>query len=240
MGLISAKNFSRSPRHWAIIGRATAGKSTFLTAMAERILVVDTEGRGRELQGINGADIFFPDIEDRQDTLAISRAIRDSAGDIRQAGIGLIAVDSISAIFKRGAAEAMASNARGLNKNRSSAFVDKSLDMRLIQDSIVSLGTDVAMIWHLETGRDNNAREKTSQSVSEVERGRLTRSLNAVVEIEHAHGKRIAKIRWARGNRSAIGLEFEDTEGFWRGVPDRIDAAVQKIGSVGTVLPCSA
>ncbi len=71
MALIRAKDIARTPRHWALVGKRLVGKSTFLTAMSKRLLIVDTEGRGREMEGVNGCEVFFPDVVDRQDPLAI-------------------------------------------------------------------------------------------------------------------------------------------------------------------------
>lgn len=75
MALIRARDIERAPRHWALVGSRLAGKSTFLTAMSKTILVVDTEGRGREIEGVNNCEVFFPDVPDRQDPLAMSQVI---------------------------------------------------------------------------------------------------------------------------------------------------------------------
>lgn len=79
MALIRARDIERAPRHWALVGSRLAGKSTFLTAMSKIILVVDTEGRGREIEGVNGCEVFFPDVPDRQDPLAMSQTLRRDA-----------------------------------------------------------------------------------------------------------------------------------------------------------------
>lgn len=231
MALIRAKDISRAPRHWALVGNFLVGKSTFLTAMSKRILIVDTEGRGREMEGVNNCEVFFPDVVDRQDPLDISQTIRRHAQDIRDAGIQLIAIDSLTPVYKRMAAEALAKNDRKINKNRSSAFVDKANAIRLFQDAAVSLGTDVAMIWHYETGRDGNGKEIVNQTISDMERKKLARSLNGIIELGVNKGVRVARIIWSRaGGNSLRGVEIVDTEGFWKGVPDKIDHLFAEAG----------
>jgi hypothetical protein len=231
MALIRARDSARAPRHWALIGPRLVGKSTFLTAMAKTILVVDTEGRGREIDGVNNCEVFLPDVLDRQDPLAISQALRRDARDIQEAGIQLIAIDSLTPIYKRMAAEALAKNERRLNKNKSSAFVDKANAIRLFQDAAVSLGTDVAMIWHYETGRDGNGKEIRNQTISEMERQKLARSLNGMIELKREKNRRVARIVWSRaGGRALQGVEIEDAQGFWKGVPEQIDALFAEAG----------
>ena len=231
MALIRARDIERAPRHWALVGSRLAGKSTFLTAMSKVILVVDTEGRGREIEGVNGCEVFFPDVPDRQDPLAMSQALRRDAQDIRDAGIQLIAIDSLTPIYKRMSAEAVAKNERKANKNLSIAYVDKANAIRLFQDAAVSLGTDVAMIWHYEAGRDGNGKEVVNQTISDVERQKLARSLNGIIELQAEKGRRIARIVWSRaGGNSLRGVEIEDAQGFWRGVPEQIDALFAEAG----------
>lgn len=227
MSLIPASSVHRIPRHWALVGFSRAGKSTFLTAMSQRILIVDTDGRGVEIQGVNGAEIFLLDLQDKQDPLAISQAIRRDAAEIHESGIQLMAVDTLTPIYRRSAAEAVAKNDRNVNKNRSSAFVDKANAIRLLQDSSVSLGLDIAILWHLEEKRDANARQVVDHTISASERKKLYRSLNAVILIENKNGRRSATVKWAR----AIGVPsepmvFYDEEGFWKGVPEKIDQAI--------------
>ncbi len=231
MALIRARDIERAPRHWALVGSRLAGKSTFLTAMSKTILVVDTEGRGREIEGVNNCEVFFPDVPDRQDPLAMSQVLRRDAQDIRDAGIQLIAIDSLTPIYKRMSAEAVAKNERKTNKNMSIAYVDKANAIRLFQDAAVSLGTDVAMIWHYEVGRDGNGKEVVNQTISDVERQKLARSLNGIIELQAEKGRRTARIVWSRaGGNSLRGVEIEDAQGFWRGVPEQIDALFAEAG----------
>lgn len=227
MGLIAARSLPY-PRHWALIGRRSSGKSTFLTAMAQKILVIDLEGRAREIEGVNGAQVMTLDLPDRHDAFQISREIGANAQEIHQQDIRLIGVDSLTTILKRDNAAAMTTNQRGLLKNSAAAFVDKSLNLRLIQESAVSLGLDIALIWHLEEGRDSRGQTKVDQTVGPMERERLRRSLNAAIVLEHKNGRRTARISWSRSFGNTLqAVQVEDTLGFWKGVPEQLDLLLQ-------------
>ena len=69
------------------------------------------------------------------------------------------------------------------HKNRMSGFKDKALAMRLLQDSIGAWGTDVLYVYHLQSGRDANAQEVTTATVSRTELARLQRSLNVQLRV---------------------------------------------------------
>ncbi|MCB0236563.1 MAG: hypothetical protein KDG58_20450, partial [Anaerolineae bacterium] len=102
---------------------------------------------------------------------------------------------------------------------------DKALAMRLLQDSITGWGTDVLWIYHLQSGRDANAQEVTTATVSRTELARLTRSINLQLEIaEGADGRRSIKVIWARRGRSSLSID--DPSGSWEGMPERIEEAV--------------
>ena len=228
MAIVSASSFSRLPRKWGIVGPKMVGKSTFLTAMARKILIVDTEGRGSEINGIHDCEVFLLGVDDHQDPFAVSQALRQDAAEIRTLGIDLIAIDSLTPVYRRFSAEAMVKNDRKLQKNRSAAFVDKAGAIRLFQDSAVSLGTDVAFIWHYEKVRDDQARLVRKQTISEMEREKLIRSLNAVIELRHESGTRVASVLWSRAHgKLATPIEFVDREGFWKGIPEAIDRALR-------------
>ncbi len=81
------------------------------------------------------------------------------------------------------------------------------------------------MIWHYETGRDANGKEVVNQTVSDMERQKLARSLNGIIELSVHKGSRVARIIWSRAGGSDLrGVEIMDTAGFWKGVPEQIDS----------------
>ena len=97
--------------------------------------------------------------------------------------------------------------------------------MRLLQDAVTGWGTDVLWVYHLQTGRDANAKEVTTATVSRTELARLTRSINLGLELtEGQGGQRGVKVTWARRGRA--GLTLWDDTGTWEGMPEAIERAV--------------
>ncbi len=139
--------------------------------------------------------------------------------------IQLFAIDSLTAILEGEVALAMEGNSRGLNKNRAAAFADKSNAIKLLQDAMTQAGTDTALIWHLQDRRDNNAQKTVRQTLPETERKSLKRSLNAVLRLyKTAQGQRAVRVTWSRAQGNGLkNLEILDTQGNWRGVPERLD-----------------
>ena len=103
-------------------------------------------------------------------------------------------------------------------------FQDKALAMRLMQDSIGAWGTDVLYVYHLQRGRDANAQEVTTATVSRTELARLQRSLNVQLRSVDDHGKRGLHVDWARRGRADLTL-WDDT-GIWQGMPEKLEAAI--------------
>ncbi len=216
---------TRIPRHWGIVGFPDTGKSTFLAAMAKRILLVDADHRGSELSRHAGILTLGDDPAIHCDPYRIAQAVRADHQAIQQEGIQLFAIDSLTAIVEGSIALAMEGNTRGVNKNRAAAFSDKSNAIKLLQDAMAQVGTDTAVIWHLQDRRDNNARETIRQTLPDTERKSLKRSMNALLHLyKTPQGQRAVRVTWSRAHGDALKhLEIPDTEGRWRGVPEQLD-----------------
>ena len=104
------------------------------------------------------------------------------------------------------------------------SYKAKALALRLLQDAVTAWGTDTLWIYHTRQGLDGHAREVESTTISAVDLARLRRSLNMTLRVI-AHGdKRGIVVDWARRGRS--GITLWDETGAWRGMPERIEAAV--------------
>lgn len=211
------------PRQWGLVGFAGTGKSTFLAQLRQPLLVIDADGRFNEVADLCKGPLVLSDSpNDSRDGLAIAKALHSE--DLT--GVGTVVLDSITPILRLTIAMAMEGNSRGENKNKAAAFQEKANQLRLIQDSMVRPGVDSVIVWHYEKGRDENGKEQKNQTVSRTEGERLMRSLNVVIELakdESTH-QRYAKVVWSRVGKK--GIVIPDTEGFWKGVPARIEAAL--------------
>lgn len=216
------------PRHWGLRGRAGAGKSTFLTALRGPILIIDADQRGEEVASRSSVEIRPLSLigYENTDPFIIAETLINNRKEIAGA-FRTIAVDSVTSMISPATALAMEGNRRGLNKNKAAAFLAKAQVFKLIQDPIASMGTDVIYIWHEEVSHNNNGQQFKRQSVSEIERGRLQRSLNAVLTIERGQRskQRCIQIEWSRSGHGQ-GQVFIDTVGNWVGIPEQIDAAL--------------
>ena len=209
------------PRRWGIYGYANAGKSTFLSALHQPLLVIDPDGRFSEVAGrCRGPRSLSDNPREHRDPLAIHRIL--SSNDCSQ--FATVALDSLTAILEPLKAAIMEENARGMHKNKSAPWSQKAAVLRMIVDSMVGCGRDMTLIWHSEDGSDAYGKQQMHQTLPKVEGKRILRCLNAVIRLEHANGRRMARVTWSRNG--VQGVVIEDTDGYWRGVPERIEQAL--------------
>ena len=155
---------ARSIRKWGIYGRYMSGKSSFVACMRQPILLFDFDHRFEEVSRVYGIDVYKAgNSDDSMTPLELYEWTQDNRLDIRNLGIGTVVVDSITPYIKQQNAAAMEANKAGRNKNKMSAFVHKSNAMTLLQDTIISLGVDVAFLWHLEQHRNDRGDVQVDQ-----------------------------------------------------------------------------
>ena len=191
--------------------------------MAGPILVVDADHRFAEVAPIAAGEGFelSEHPADHVDARRITELLR---ANMPGAGVRTVVIDSLTAIITPLVSEAVLANDAGENKNRISAFKGKALSMRLLQDAVTGWGCDTLWIYHHRDARDGQAKAVQATSISAVELARLRRSLNMQLSIVQDGNRRGVKVDWARRGRSGVSL-WDDT-GCWRGMPERIEAAV--------------
>ncbi len=211
------------PRLWSLAGAAGSGKSTFAATMRAPLVLIDADHRFTEVLQLVKGDVFnlsdTPADHVVPDTIA-ARLAENMPG----AKVGTIVIDSLTAIIAPLTMQAIVDNENGKNKNRMAAFVDKAVAMRQLQDAVTRWGCDVLWIWHLQQGRDDQAKKVTKATISDTEIERLRRSLNVQLEIVIEGTKRGIKVAWARQGRSGQTI-FDDT-GTWIGMPEKIEASI--------------
>jgi hypothetical protein len=211
------------PRQWALVGYPGAGKSSFAAQMAGPLLVVDSDHRFAEVADKAAGEVYelSDNPADNVDAERIAALLKQN---MKGSGIKTVVIDSLTSILSPLVVEAIMDNDAGRNKNRVSAFKDKALALRLLQDTITGWGTATLWVYHLRSGMDGQAAQRENTSISAVELARLRRSLNMELRVMVDGQKRGVRIDWARRGRS--GLTLWDESGAWQGMPERIEQAV--------------
>lgn len=208
-------------RQWAIVGAPGSGKSTFAAQMAAPLLVIDSDHRFNEVAALAGE--VYELSSNPADNVNAERIADLLKENMAGSGVKTVIVDSLTSILSPLVVEAIMDNDAGRNKNRVSAFKDKALAMRLLQDTITGWGCNVLWIYHLRSGLDGQAVQRETTSISTVELARLRRSLNMQLKVVQEGERRGIKVEWARKGRS--GLILWDETGIWQGMPERIEQA---------------
>lgn len=211
------------PRHWILVGYAGSGKSTFATQMRTPLLPIDADHRFGEVVHLAQGDVF--ELSDNPaDSVDPETVYRLLDQNMPGSGVATIVVDSLTTIITPKVIQAVMDNDAGRNRNRMAAFKDKAMSMRLLQDAVTRWGTDTLWIYHLQDGRDEQAREVTRATLSATERARLYRSVNLELHMVQQDGRRGIKVVWARRGRS--GMILWDDSGKWAGMPEKVEEAV--------------
>jgi hypothetical protein len=213
-------------RMWALIGEATTGKSTFLAACRDPLVVIDPDGRfldlAQEMQA-QGRDALSLSNKpaDHHDALAIQKALE---ANMPKANVATIGLDSMTALLEPLVARIMEEIERGLHTNKAAAWQPKSRLLRLIVPAMTKWGTDVIFIYHEQDHRDHKGQEGVRRTVSALEEARMLMNLNARIKLGFVDGgERYAEVIWSRTGRT--GKVF-DAQGMWEGVPEQIDALI--------------
>lgn len=210
------------PRLWALVGFPGSGKSTFAAAMRGPLLVIDADQRFREVLRLAGE--VYQLSETPSDNADPERIAALLAVNMPGADVGTIVIDSLTTIIAPLVTQAVLDNDAGRNKNKMAGFKDKALAMRLLQDAVSRWGTDTLWVYHLQAGRDENAKAQTTATVSKTELARLLRSINLQLEVIQEGDRRGVKVAWARRGRA--GMTLWDASGRWAGMPGKLEAAV--------------
>ena len=164
-------------RLWALVGFPGSGKSTFAMQMRGPVLAIDADQRVDEVARLAKEGVY--QLSDTPaDNVSVERIAAHLRANMPGSDIKTIIVDSLTAIMAPLVTQAILDNDAGANKNRMAAWKDKALAMRLLQDSVGMWGTDALYIYHLQAGRDDKAREVTTETISRTEQARLYRSIN--------------------------------------------------------------
>lgn len=210
-------------RHWALIGAALGGKSTFAAQMRGPNLVIDADHRFAEMVRAHGCDALAIS-EDPSDNVDVARIVACLEDGVPGAGVKTITVDSLTAIISPVVQRALLANMHEENKNKAAAWAEKATTMKILMDGVTRWGTDTLFIWHEEKGRGAKGEEEVKETLSDTERDRLTRCLDVELRIVGDNGKRGIEVAWSRYGKSGVTL-WDDTK-TWQGMPEKVEAAI--------------
>lgn len=215
---------NRNPRHWLLISRRGEGKSTFAAAMSPEYLVGDLDGRWKEQEDrAPGKSHVIKENRPVQLVKAMDSLLPSLFGKVQTViyDSGTAVLDFVQAMGRLQADEAKASKTKFNNDtlNRQKADI-----MRALRLAALKWQCDVLWIFHIEDGmKEGKATERTT--ISKIEMDRMKANLNAVLTIvRDKNGTRGIRVEWCRyNNDAAAGQIVWDTEGNWRGVPEKLD-----------------
>lgn len=210
-------------RHWLLIARHNAGKSVFASQMSPRNLVLDLDGRWSEQEHERGVPYVIPN-GDVLDVIAQMERVRTSASDVGTIVVdsGTAMLDGIQAIGRLEEVKAKANN-KAFNINHIHKV--KADTMRALSYAALKWHCDVLWIFHHED-RAYGGKATVRTTLPKTEMEALKKVLNAVLTIvTDQHGRRGIRVEWSRFHDGAAnGAIVWDTAGFWKGVPDKLDA----------------
>jgi hypothetical protein len=204
MAFTNLKKQTQQRRMWALIGRAGAGKSTFLTQCRGPLVVVDPDGRFGEVARLCAEEVL---------------GISDDEG-MPAVKAGTIVLDSMTAILAPIVARVQEEIARGEHQNKAAAWKPKAQAVKIVQDALAKWGTDFVVVYHEQDSLDGQGRMHVVNTVSPLEEARLMRSLNATIRLGQDGRGRFAEVVWCRSGRTG---RVYDEAGSWKGVPDKLD-----------------
>ena len=211
----------RIARHWLLMARHNAGKSTFAASMNPEYLTLDMDGRCSE-QDLDEKSHVVTDsdplkIIDRMESLRMKLMGR----------VGTVVVDSGTGVldYIQARGRLMEQDARDRKEkfNKDNLNRMKADTMRVLRLAALKWHCDVLWIFHIEDGQyQGENKERTTISKTELER--MKQNLTAILTIvQDKTGKRGIRIEWCRyNNNAAAGHIVWDEQGHWRGVPDLV------------------
>ena len=222
MGFRTKKQPEYPRRLWSLVGFPGDGKSTFAARMAAPLLVIDGDHRFDEVMHLVAGDVL--ELEDRRANALVPRIVDELARSMPEENVATIVVDSLTQIISPLVQRGVQANLDGERANKMASFVAKATGMKLLQDGVSRWGTDVLWIYHLQQGRDAQARAQTTTSIPATELARLQRNLNARLRVVREKDRLGIHVDWCRTGRQ--GMTQWDESGSWELMPEKLEEAM--------------
>jgi hypothetical protein len=220
------------PRVWLLKGFSRSGKSVFSMNMRGPILPIDADNKlfGSQQYAIGEVMEFS---SDHADTVNVARIESILELNMPDSGIKTIVVDSVTPILEPLILKAMEST----QTNKISAFASKAAAMKKLAYATTKWGCDVLFIYHIEettaAKADGSIGVKVGDKVekntiTDVELARLNKHFNMSLTVVEEGKRRGIRIDYAQHGR--YGMTLWDDNGYWRGMPERIEEIVYASG----------
>lgn len=207
------------PRVWLLKGRSRSGKSVFSMNMRGPLLPIDADNKlyGSQQYAVGEVMEFSDNHTDTVDVARIERILEDNMPD---SGIKTIIVDSVTPILEPLIIKAMESTAT----NKVSAFAPKAAAMKKLTYACTKWGVDVLFVYHIDDTTNAKAVKVEKNTITDVELARLNKHFNMSLTVVEEGSRRGIRVDYAQHGK--YGMTIWDDNGYWRGVPEKIEEAV--------------
>lgn len=216
------------PRVWLLKGRSRSGKSVFSMNMRGPLLPIDADNKlfGSQQYAVGEVMEFSDNHADAVNVASIESILE---ANMPNSGIKTIIVDSVTPILEPLILKAMES----ANTNKIAAFGPKATAMKKLTYATTKWGVDVLFVYHIDDTTAAKADAATGvkvgdkvdkTSITPVELARLNKHFNMSLSVVEEGNRRGIRVDYAQHGR--YGMTIWDDNGYWRGVPERIEEAV--------------
>ena len=206
------------PRVWLLKGRSRSGKSVFSMNMRGPLLPIDADNKlfGSQQYAVGEVMEFSDNHTDAVNVARIEKILEDN---MPGSGIKTIIVDSVTPILEPLILKAMETTAGGMGR-----WQVKSSAMKKLTYACTRWGGDVLFIYHIDDSMDAKANMTEKTSITPVELARLYKHFNMSLTVVEEGNRRGIRVDYAQHGK--YGMTIWDDNGYWRGMPERIEEAV--------------
>lgn len=206
------------PRVWLLKGRSRSGKSVFSMNMRGPLLPIDADNKlyGSQQYAV-GEVMEFSD--NHADTVDVGRIERILEENMPNSGIKTIIVDSVTPILEPLILKGMENTSGGMGR-----WQAKSAAMKKLTYACTKWGGDVLFIYHIDDSMNASAKMVEKTSITTIELARLNKHFNMSLTVVEENGRRGIRVDYAQHGK--YGMTIWDNNGYWRGMPKKIEEAV--------------
>jgi hypothetical protein len=162
--------------------------------------------------------------DNHADTVNVARIESILEQNMPDSGIKTIIVDSVTPILEPLILKAMEST----QTNKIAAFAPKAAAMKKLAYTTTKWGCDVLFIYHIEETTNAKATKVEKNTITDVELARLNKHFNMSLTVVEEGNRRGIRVDYAQHGK--YGMTIWDDNGYWRGMPERIEEIVYASG----------